>query len=100
MEEVIYFKLAHHVLENEFEDKIEVEHRTLCINSRNAIWAVFEKPETSKLAKIVNFVSIFFILVSTVSFCLETLPAFQSECESVSKINETLYRHQDWSPKR
>ncbi|CAG5098323.1 Oidioi.mRNA.OKI2018_I69.XSR.g15564.t1.cds [Oikopleura dioica] len=74
VEEVIYFKLAHHVLENEFEDKIEVEHRTLCINSRNAVWAVFEKPETSKLAKI-------------------------SECESVSNINETLYRHQDWSPK-
>ena len=41
--------------------------RTVCVDSRIKIWNIFEEPETSTLAKIVNLFSIFFILLSTVS---------------------------------
>ena len=105
VEEVIFFELAQHVLEDDYEDAVEIEYRTSCINSRNLIWAIFEKPETSKLAKIVTFVSIFFILISTISFCLETLPSFEPDCavgmyQLAINANETHFRLPDWSPKR
>jgi len=99
VEEVIFFELAQHVLEDDYEDAIEIEYRTSCIKSRNLIWAIFEKPETSKLAKIVTFVSIFFILISTISFCLETLPSFEPDCLLAENTNETHFRLPDWSPK-
>lgn len=39
VEEVIFFELAQHVLEDDYEDAVEIEYRTSCIKSRNLIWA-------------------------------------------------------------
>ena len=70
----MFFNLTDLILkstEEEEQDKKQPlcapRDRTYFKESREAIWNVFEKPETSSLAKIVNFVSIFFILLSTVS---------------------------------
>ncbi|XP_028849035.1 voltage-gated potassium channel KCNC4 [Denticeps clupeoides] len=40
------------------------------------IWALFEDPYSSRAARIIAFVSLFFILVSITTFCLETHEAF------------------------
>ncbi|KAJ8361931.1 hypothetical protein AAFF_G00410690 [Aldrovandia affinis] len=40
------------------------------------IWALFEDPYSSRAARAVAFVSLFFILVSITNFCLETHEAF------------------------
>ncbi|XP_018597320.1 voltage-gated potassium channel KCNC4 isoform X2 [Scleropages formosus] len=40
------------------------------------IWALFEDPYSSRAARAIAFVSLFFILVSITTFCLETHQAF------------------------
>ncbi|KAG7472515.1 hypothetical protein MATL_G00109710 [Megalops atlanticus] len=40
------------------------------------IWALFEDPYSSRAARAIAFVSLFFILVSITNFCLETHEAF------------------------
>ena len=54
-------------------------------------WQIFEEPRSSTTAKVVTVVSIFFILVSILSFVLQTLSAFRiTEIDFVSVyINET-----------
>uniref|UniRef100_A0A3B3SV98 Potassium voltage-gated channel subfamily C member 4 n=1 Tax=Paramormyrops kingsleyae TaxID=1676925 RepID=A0A3B3SV98_9TELE len=42
------------------------------------IWALFEDPYSSRAARVVALVSLFFILVSITAFCLETHEAFNS----------------------
>ena len=41
---------------------------------RKKIWILFEHPESSAWAKLTALVSCAFVLVSVVTFCLETLP--------------------------
>ncbi|XP_041093545.1 potassium voltage-gated channel subfamily C member 1-like isoform X3 [Polyodon spathula] len=45
---------------------------------RPKIWALFEDPYSSKYARYVAFGSLFFILISITTFCLETHEAFNS----------------------
>ncbi|XP_078054008.1 voltage-gated potassium channel KCNC4 isoform X2 [Mustelus asterias] len=43
---------------------------------RPRIWALFEDPYSSRAARFIAFVSLFFILLSITAFCLETHEAF------------------------
>ncbi|XP_018112696.2 potassium voltage-gated channel subfamily C member 1 isoform X1 [Xenopus laevis] len=59
------------------------------------IWALFEDPYSSRYARYVAFASLFFILVSITTFCLETHETFnpivnKTETEIVG--NETQFR--------
>lgn len=47
------------------------------------IWALFEYPETSRLAFIVGCISVVATLVSIVTFTLETLPRFKMNCTQI-----------------
>ncbi|XP_067684956.1 potassium voltage-gated channel subfamily A member 1-like [Haliotis asinina] len=50
------------------------------------IWEVMEVPQSSYFAKIVAVLSVVFILVSVVTFCIETLPQFKGrDC-----VNQTI----------
>ena len=52
------------------------------------IWAILEYPDSSIAAKVFTVVSISFILVSVVTFCTETLPAFKdSGCKNVTIVD-------------
>jgi hypothetical protein len=55
------------------------------------IWQIFEEPRSSTVAKFITVISIFFILVSILSFVLQTLSMFRiTEINFVSVyINET-----------
>lgn len=45
------------------------------------IWCLFEYPETSNWARVVAIISVTVILISIVSFCIETLPTFREKYE-------------------
>ncbi|XP_061113086.1 potassium voltage-gated channel subfamily C member 4 [Conger conger] len=51
--------------------------RSCCEVWQPKIWALFEDPYSSRAARVVAFISLFFILVSITNFCLETHEAFQ-----------------------
>lgn len=54
------------------------------------IWALFEYPETSKLAFAIGIVSVIATLVSIVTFTLETLPRFKPNCTDQERDNAYL----------
>ncbi|XP_054836800.1 potassium voltage-gated channel subfamily C member 4 isoform X3 [Eublepharis macularius] len=47
-----------------------------CRNWQPRMWALFEDPYSSRAARVIAFASLFFILVSITTFCLETHEAF------------------------
>ncbi|XP_044844804.1 potassium voltage-gated channel subfamily C member 3 isoform X2 [Mauremys mutica] len=56
------------------------------------LWALFEDPYSSKMARYVAFASLFFILLSITTFCLETHEAFNriiNKTETVAVANGT-----------
>ncbi|KAM8988039.1 voltage-gated potassium channel KCNC4 isoform 2-T2 [Guaruba guarouba] len=57
-----------------------------CRNWQPRMWALFEDPYSSKAARVVAFASLFFILVSITTFCLETHEAFNIDVN----VTETL----------
>lgn len=44
------------------------------------IWQLMEHPDTGICARIVAFLSVFVIIVSIISFCLETVPSLRYPC--------------------
>ena len=50
------------------------------------VWQLMEHPDTSLLARIIAFVSVFVIIVSIVSFCLETVPALRFDFGSWAQV--------------
>ncbi|XP_032093736.1 potassium voltage-gated channel subfamily C member 1-like [Thamnophis elegans] len=56
------------------------------------VWALFEDPYSSKMARYVAFASLFFILISITTFCLETHEAFnhfKNKTEIIKTGNST-----------
>ena len=114
VDEVMFYELTDLLLEKTPEEIAEEKkpplcrprERTTCIESRTLVWNTFEKPETSLLAKIINFISIFFILLSTINFCLETIPAFVNtqdlKCTNSSDGTDGIYtiKFDDFDPRR
>ncbi|XP_055519245.1 potassium voltage-gated channel subfamily C member 1-like isoform X1 [Leucoraja erinacea] len=70
------------------EDEEEGDLKRLCLQEDSGrklgwwkklqpkVWALFEDPYSSKAARYVAFASLFFILISITTFCLETHEAF------------------------
>ncbi|XP_032939983.1 potassium voltage-gated channel subfamily C member 1-like isoform X5 [Catharus ustulatus] len=59
---------------------------------RPRLWALFEDPYSSRMARYVAFASLFFILISITTFCLETHEAFNrviNKTETVTTGNQT-----------
>uniref|UniRef100_H2Z2T8 BTB domain-containing protein n=1 Tax=Ciona savignyi TaxID=51511 RepID=H2Z2T8_CIOSA len=53
------------------------------------IWLLFEYPESSSAARVVAIISVSVILLSIISFCLETLPSYQPASVSTVAPNVT-----------
>ena len=47
---------------------------------------MFENPSSSTIGRVVASLSVFFILISTVSFCLETLPQFKDKYDEFGLV--------------
>ncbi|NXU79755.1 KCNA2 protein, partial [Oreotrochilus melanogaster] len=85
-EEIRFYELGEEAMEMFREDEgyIKEEERPLPENEfQRQVWLLFEYPESSGPARIIAIVSVMVILISIVSFCLETLPIFRDENEDM-----------------
>ncbi|KAM9391282.1 potassium voltage-gated channel subfamily A member 2-like isoform 2-T2 [Salvelinus alpinus] len=83
-EEIRFYELGEEAIEIFREDEgfIKEEERPLPENEfQRQVWLLFEYPESSGAARIIAIISVMVILISIVSFCLETLPVFRNDHE-------------------
>ncbi|XP_036801702.1 potassium voltage-gated channel subfamily A member 2-like [Oncorhynchus mykiss] len=83
-EEIRFYELGEEAMEIFREDEgfIKEEERPLPENEfQRQVWLLFEYPESSGAARIIAIISVMVILISIVSFCLETLPVFRNDHE-------------------
>ncbi|XP_060899354.1 potassium voltage-gated channel subfamily A member 2 [Labrus mixtus] len=81
-EEIRFYELGDEAIEIFREDEgfIKEEERPLPDNEfQRQVWLLFEYPESSGPARIIAIISVMVILISIVSFCLETLPIFRND---------------------
>ncbi|XP_077468707.1 potassium voltage-gated channel subfamily A member 2b [Stigmatopora argus] len=85
-EEIRFYELGEEAMEIFREDEgfIREEERPLPENEfQRQVWLLFEYPESSGPARIIAIISVMVILISIVSFCLETLPFSPNEEEDL-----------------
>ncbi|XP_034782137.1 potassium voltage-gated channel subfamily A member 5-like [Acipenser ruthenus] len=94
-DEIRFYELGEQAMEKFREDEgfIKEEERPMPKNDfQKQVWLIFEYPESSNPARGIAIVSVLVIVISIITFCLETLPEFRDERElplSVSGANST-----------
>ncbi|XP_011293848.1 potassium voltage-gated channel protein Shaw isoform X1 [Musca domestica] len=74
-----------------FEDSINKGRLNCWQRIKPKIWALFDEPSSSTGAKVVASMSVFFIFVSVISFCLKTHPGFRVD---FTPTNSQQHQHQ------
>ncbi|NXU74527.1 KCNA3 protein, partial [Oreotrochilus melanogaster] len=83
-DEIRFYQLGEEAMERFREDEgfIKEEEKPLPLNEfQRQVWLIFEYPESSGSARAIAIVSVLVILISIITFCLETLPEFRDERE-------------------
>ncbi|XP_037371237.1 potassium voltage-gated channel subfamily A member 5 [Talpa occidentalis] len=83
-DEIRFYQLGEEALQRFREDEgfIKEEEKPLPRNEfQRQVWLIFEYPESSGSARAIAIVSVLVILISIITFCLETLPEFRDERE-------------------
>nr|XP_048300052.1 potassium voltage-gated channel subfamily A member 5 [Myodes glareolus] len=83
-DEIRFYQLGDEAMERFREDEgfIQEEEKPLPRNEfQRQVWLIFEYPESSGSARAIAIVSVLVILISIITFCLETLPEFRDERE-------------------
>ncbi|XP_063251462.1 potassium voltage-gated channel subfamily A member 5 [Prinia subflava] len=83
-DEIRFYQLGEEAMERFREDEgfIKEEEKPLPRNEfQRQVWLIFEYPESSSSARAIAIVSVLVILISIITFCLETLPEFRDERE-------------------
>ncbi|XP_004692920.1 PREDICTED: potassium voltage-gated channel subfamily A member 5 [Condylura cristata] len=83
-DEIRFYQLGEEAMERFREDEgfIKEEEKPLPRSEfQRQVWLIFEYPESSGSARAVAIVSVLVILISIITFCLETLPEFRDERE-------------------
>lgn len=97
-EEIKFYDLGQETIDKFREDEgfIKEEEQDLPTNKfQKAVWLLFEYPESSMPAKVIAIASVVIILLSIVTFCLETLPQFKHyRVDNVTRIDgaESVHR--------
>ncbi len=68
----------------------------LCPKLRKNVWDLMENPQTSLAARLIAFISIFFVILSTVTLTLNTIPEFQIKVEHKNdskQLNDPVHTH-------
>ncbi|CAF3558429.1 unnamed protein product [Rotaria sp. Silwood1] len=96
LEEITFFELGQDALAQVRKDENlkEVEKTQLPRNRyRRYIWATMEYPEFSCIAKLFNILSLFIILISTITLAVESLPQYshlsEDACQKEYKQHKT-----------
>uniref|UniRef100_A0A3P9HNZ7 Potassium voltage-gated channel subfamily A member 2 n=1 Tax=Oryzias latipes TaxID=8090 RepID=A0A3P9HNZ7_ORYLA len=93
-EEIRFYELGEEAIEMFREDEgfIKEEERPLPDNEfQRQVWLLFEYPESSGPARIIAIISVMVILISIVSFCLETLPIFRNDEDDMHKSHAKVF---------
>lgn len=93
-EEIRFYELGEEAIEMFREDEgfIKEEERPLPDNEfQRQVWLLFEYPESSGPARIIAIISVMVILISIVSFCLETLPIFRNDEGEMHKTHSEVF---------
>lgn len=93
-EEIRFYELGEEAIEMFREDEgfIKEEERPLPDNEfQRQVWLLFEYPESSGPARIIAIISVMVILISIVSFCLETLPNFRNDDDDMHKSHAKVF---------
>ncbi|KAM9758781.1 potassium voltage-gated channel subfamily A member 2 isoform 1-T2 [Menidia menidia] len=93
-EEIRFYELGEEAIEIFREDEgfIKEEERPLPDNEfQRQVWLLFEYPESSGPARIIAIISVMVILISIVSFCLETLPIFRNDEDDMHKAHSKVF---------
>ncbi|XP_061513694.1 potassium voltage-gated channel protein Shaw isoform X3 [Anopheles gambiae] len=69
-----------------FEEALLNGELTCWQRTKPKIWALFDEPSSSTGAKIVAGISVFFICISVISFCLKTHPGLRVEIPAILNI--------------
>ncbi|XP_012863968.2 potassium voltage-gated channel subfamily A member 5 [Echinops telfairi] len=83
-DEIRFYQLGDEAMERFREDEgfLKEEEKPLPRNEfQRQVWLIFEYPESSGSARAIAIVSVLVILISIITFCLETLPEFKDERE-------------------
>ncbi|XP_039730042.1 potassium voltage-gated channel subfamily A member 5 [Pteropus medius] len=83
-DEIRFYQLGDEAMARFREDEgfIKEEEKPLPRNEfQRQVWLIFEYPESSGSARAIAIVSVLVILISIITFCLETLPEFRDERE-------------------
>ncbi|KAM9534526.1 potassium voltage-gated channel subfamily A member 2 [Salvelinus alpinus] len=91
-EEIRFYELGDEAIELFREDEgfVKEEERPLPDNEfQRQVWLLFEYPESSGPARIIAIISVMVILISIVSFCLETLPIFRNDDDEPHSVFDT-----------
>ncbi|CAI9606640.1 unnamed protein product [Staurois parvus] len=92
-EEVKFYELGEEALLKYREDEgfVKEEEKRLPDNEfKRQVWLLFEYPESSGPARGIAIVSVLVILISIVIFCLETLPEFRDDKDSLLPLEEDM----------
>ncbi|XP_037927529.1 potassium voltage-gated channel protein Shaw [Teleopsis dalmanni] len=85
-----------------FEDALSNGQLNCWQRIKPKIWALFDEPSSSTGAKIVASMSVFFIFVSVISFCLKTHPGFRVNFPTNTPLTTdnmpNLPQHQNMPP--
>ncbi|OCT88171.1 potassium voltage-gated channel subfamily A member 1 [Xenopus laevis] len=92
-DEIRFYELGEEAMERFREDEgfIKEEEKPLpCNEFQRQVWLIFEYPESSSSARGIAIVSVLVILISIITFCLETLPEFRDENELPPALSKVL----------
>ncbi|KAI6197395.1 hypothetical protein M3Y94_01218900 [Aphelenchoides besseyi] len=77
LNELKFYEFDSSIMANFWENEIMEERLVPKSKIQRAIFEFIEYPDSSLAARVVGFFSIFMIVLSCVSFCLETMPMFE-----------------------
>lgn len=80
--------------EDAFKDTVCEENfdkSNCCPTLRKRVWDLMENPHTSKAARVIAFMSIFFVVLSTLTLTLNTMPEFRSRVFNESLLEPYAY---------
>ncbi|CAK6951545.1 potassium voltage-gated channel subfamily A member 10 [Scomber scombrus] len=85
-DEIVFYELGNEAMEQFREDEGFIKDVEIPLPDNDIykqFWLLFEYPESSNAARGVALVSVFVIVISIIIFCMETLPEFRDDTDTI-----------------
>ena len=78
------------ILFNERTNNLEVVHRFYLHDAEEAVWELFDNPQSSSAAFVIALVLLVLTMVSCLAFCLQTISFFYAGDQTVWEVIEAI----------